>query len=387
MEDRMATPAAPPAALLHHFADLTDPRSDHTKPHGLLDLVALTLCAVGAGADCWADVESYGHAKRDWLETFLDLPHGIPSHDALGRVFAALDPGAFRRCFLGWMHAVVGASGGRLIAIDGKALRRSLAAAKGKSAIRLVSAWARENHLLLGQQAVADKSNEITAIPALLELLDLQGALVTIDAVGCQRRSAGRIVDGGGDCVLAVKDNRPTLCADVQQLFRDGLEDDFAGLAHRYHRAAERGHGRAGERHYHQVAVPAEVAGRHAGFPGLRTSGVVYSERREGDGELAGEARFYVSSLGLGVKAFAGAVRGHWSVGNNLHWSLDVAFREDESRVRKGRGPENLGLVRRIALSLLRRAEAGKKVGLACKRKQAGWDDEFLLRALLGRPS
>jgi predicted transposase YbfD/YdcC len=383
----MNASAAAPVSLLHHFADLDDPRSDHTKRHPLLDLIALTLCAVVAGAEGWTDVENYGHAKRDWLETFLDLPHGIPSHDTLGRVFAALAPDAFQRCVLSWMHAVVGASRGRLVAIDGKALRRSLDAAKGKSAIHLVSAWACENHLLLGQQAVADKSNEITAVPALLELLDLQGALVTIDAMGCQRRIAARSIAGGGDYVLAVKENQPTLYADVQRLLLDGLEDDFAGLDHRYHRTAERGHGRTEERHYHQVAVPQELARAHGGFVGLRTVGMVYSERRVGGGAPVGETRLYISSLGLGVKAFAEAVRGHWSVENNLHWVLDVAFREDESRVRKDHGPENLGLVRRIALSLLKKAESRKKCGVAAKRKQAGWNDGFLVEVLLGQPS
>jgi predicted transposase YbfD/YdcC len=381
----MTSATASPVSLLHHFADLQDPRSDRTKLHGLLDLIALTLCAVVAGADGWTDVEAYGLQKRDWLETFLDLPNGIPSHDTLGRVFAALDPAAFQRCFLGWMHAVVGASRGRLVAIDGKALRHSFDTARGKSAIHLVSAWASANHLLLGQQAVADKSNEITAIPELLKLLDLQGALVTLDAMGCQRKVAAQVIAAGGDYVLAVKDNQPTLHADVRRVFLDGLEDDFAGLEHRYWHTAEQGHGRTEERHYHVVAVPPELAARHADFAGLKTLGMVFSERRVGEGPAEAETRFYISSLRPKVKAFAEAVRGHWSVENNLHWVLDVAFQEDASRLRKDHGPENLGLVRRIALSLLQRAPTEKKVGLACKRKQAGWNDAFLAEVLLGR--
>jgi predicted transposase YbfD/YdcC len=373
-----------PVSLLHHFRDLDDPRVDRAKLHPLLDLIALTLCAVVSGADSWTDVEDYGRQKRPWLETFLDLPNGIPSHDTLGRVFAALDPEAFRDRFLAWMHAVVGASRGKLVAIDGKALRGSLDVAKGKSALNLVSAWAAENHLLLGQRAADAGSNEITAIPELLKLLDLTGALVTIDAAGCQRAIAARVIEGGADYVLAVKENQPTLYADVQQLFLAGLEDDFAGLAHRHLRTAERGHGRDEERHYHLVAVPEELARRHADFAGLRTLGMVFRVRRVGGAEPTCETSFYISSLPLRVKEFARAARGHWSVENQLHWVLDVAFREDASRVRKDHGPENFGLVRRIALSLLTQAPTEKKVGLANKRKQAGWNNDFLIRVLLG---
>jgi predicted transposase YbfD/YdcC len=378
------TAAAPaPVSLLHHFADLADPRSDHTRLHGLLDIIALTLCAVVCGAEGWTDVESYGLEKRDWLETFLDLPNGIPSHDTLGRVFAALDPAGFQACFLGWMQAVVGASRGKLVAIDGKALRHSFDTAKGKSALHLVSAWASANHLLLGQQAVADKSNEITAIPELLKLLDLEGALVTIDAMGCQERIAEEIVAGGADYVLAVKDNQPTLHDDVQRVFLEALENDFAGVAHRYHHTKDEAHGRTEERHYHIIEVPDDLARKHARFAGLRTLGMVFSQRQVGDGPEGVETRFYISSMGLKVKAFAEAVRGHWSIENNLHWVLDVAFQEDASRVRKDHGPENLGLVRRLALSLLKRAATSKKVGIACKRKRAGWNNDFLIAVLL----
>jgi predicted transposase YbfD/YdcC len=380
----MASPAYPPVSLLDHFADLDDPRSDHTKRHDLLDIIALTLCAVVAGADGWTDVEAYGHRKRPWLETFLDLPNGIPSHDTLGRVFAALDPAAFQRCFIAWMRAVVEASRGKLVAIDGKALRHSFDTAKGKGALHLVSAWASANHLLLGQRAVDAKSNEITAIPELLRLLDLQGALVTIDALGCQKDIATDIVAAGADYVLAVKENQPTLYAAVERAFLDGLEDDFAGQDYRYYRTVDSGHGREEVRHYHLLAVPTELAEAHPDFLGLNTIGMVYSERQAGAGKPEGETRFYISSLELKVRTFARAVRGHWSIENNLHWVLDVAFGEDASRIRKDHGPENLALVRRIALSLLKRAPTPKKVGTACKRKQAGWDDDFLAEVLLG---
>jgi len=379
----MTAAAHTPVSLLHHFADLDDPRTDHTKLHNLLDIIALTLCAVVSGAEGWTEVEAYGWEKQDWLETFLDLANGIPSHDTIGRVFGAMDSAAFQECFLSWMHAVVGTSNGKLVAIDGKTLRRSFDTAKGKSAIHLVSAWASENHLLLGQQAVADKSNEITAIPALLKLLDLQGALVTIDAMGCQKRITEEIVAGGADYVLAVKDNQPTLHADVQRVLMEALENEFKGLAHRYHHTKDEAHGRTEERHYHLIEVPEELARKHSQFVGLRTLGMVFSQRRVGDGPEALETRFYISSMGLKAKAFAEAVRGHWSIENNLHWVLDVVFQEDASRLRKDHGPENLGLVRRIALSLLKRATTKKKVGIACKRRQAGWNNDFLVAVLL----
>jgi predicted transposase YbfD/YdcC len=381
----MATPAASPLSLPHHFADLDDPRAGHTKRHALLGIIALTVCAAASGADAWTEVETYGLRKRPWPETFLELPNGIPSHDTLGRAFAALGPAAFRRRFVSWMRAVVDASRGRLVAIGGKALRHSFDTARGKSALHLVSAWASANHLLLGRCAVAEKSDEITAIPELLKLLDLQGALVTIDAMGCQKKIAADIVAAGGDYVLAAKENQPGPYADVERAFLDGLGDDFAGLGHRYYRAAERGHGRTEGRHYHVVAVPEGLAAARAEFAGLRTIGMVFSERRVGDGPVAAGTRFYVSSLRPQVKAFAAAVRGHWGIESQLHWVLGVAFRGDASRVRKDHAPENLGLVRRTALSLLKRAPSQKKVGVACKRKQAGWDDGYLVEVLLGQ--
>ena len=375
-----------PVSLLHHFTDLKDPRSERTRLHGLLDMVGLTLCAVVSGADAWTEVEAYGNEKCEWLETFLDLPEGIPSHDTLGRVFDALDPEAFQQCFLNWMQAVVGASHGKLIAIDGKTLRRSFDTAKGKSAMHLVSAWASANHMLLGQQAVCEKSNEITAIPELLQMLDLHGALVTIDAMGCQKKICADIVAGGGDYVLAVKENQPSLHADVQQVFLDGLEEDFEGLEHGYHHTTTKAHGRTERRHYHQVKVPKELAAKHSEFAKLRTLGMVYSERQVGDGPVASETRFYISSKELNVRTFAHAVRSHWSIENNLHWVLDVAFQEDACRVRKDHAPANFGLIRRIALTLLKRAPNPRKVGIACRRKNAGWNDDYLVRVLATNP-
>jgi predicted transposase YbfD/YdcC len=363
------------------FADLQDPRREHNRLHTLWDILALTICAVVAGADSWVEVAAYGANKEDWLRTFLELPNGIPSHDTFGRVFSLLDPAAFQRGFLTWVSALVQATDGRLVAIDGKTLRRSFDTASGKGALHLVSAWATENRLVLGQQAVDAQSNEITAIPELLKLLDLSGAIVTLDAMGCQKAVAAQVVEAGGDYVLALKENQGTLHDAVQQLFVEGLEDDFAGREHHSWRTAEEGHGRVETRHYHVVPVPGELRQGHPGWAGLRTLGMVFSERQVGAEEATCETRFFISSLPPKVKTLARAVRGHWGIENGLHWVLDVSFREDDSRLRKDHGPENLALVRRLAASLLHN-EATASGGIACKRKQAGWDNDYLLRVL-----
>jgi predicted transposase YbfD/YdcC len=370
-----------PVCLRQCFVDLRDPRREHGRLHSLWDIIALTICAVVAGADSWVEVEQYGQDKQHWLQTFLALPNGIPAHDTFGRVFALLDPVAFQRGFLNWVGALVEATAGRLVAIDGKTLRHSFDTAAGKGPLHLVSAWACENRLLLGQQAVDSKSNEITAIPELLRLLDLAGAVVTIDAMGCQTNIAAQIRRAGGDYVLALKENQGTLYADVQELFLAGLEDDFVGLEHHTYHTAEEGHGRVESRHYHVVAVPKELARRHAGWDGLRTLGMVFSERQVGTAAPTCETRFFISSLPPKVKTFGRAVRGHWGIENSLNWVLDVSFREDDSRLRKDHGPANLALVRRLAASLLQN-ETTAKGGVASKRKHAGWDNEYLLRVL-----
>jgi predicted transposase YbfD/YdcC len=380
----MATVA--PVSLLRHFDGLTDPRIDRTRLHNLFDIVALTICAVVSGADSWVEVERYGQRKHDWLQTFLALPHGIPSHDTIGRLFARLEPGAFQRCFLSWVGAVAEASDGRLIAIDGKSLRHSFDTATGQGALHLVSAWATESQLFLGQQAVDGKSNEITAIPELLQILDVQGAIITIDALGCQKAIATQIHQAGGDYVLALKENHETLYHAVEQVFLDGLESDFVGLEHRAWRTTEEDHGRRENRHYHVVAVPEELAAQHPEWEGLRTLGMAFRERQVGDRPATCETHFYLSSLPVKVKTFARAVRGHWGIENGLHWVLDVSFREDESRLRKDHGPENLALIRRLAASVLKN-ETTAKSGVASKRKEAGWDNNYLLQVLAARPS
>lgn len=376
--------AAATVSLQECFGDLQDCRREHLRLHNLWDIIALTICAVVCGADNWVEIERYGHRKHAWLQGLLPLPNGIPSHNTLGRVFALIDPAAFQRCFGQWAQALVQATAGRLIAIDGKTLRGSADPANDRAALHLVSAWAQANHLVLGQVAVADKSNDITAIPQLLQLIDVTGAVVTLDAMGCQKEIAQTIVDGGGDFVLALKDNHPTLANDVSELFCQGLDNDFAEVQHRGYTTYDRGHGRVERRHYHQVKVPQELLERHPGWKKLKTLGMVFSERRVGDAEPTGETRFYISSLPLGVERFAEAVRGHWGIENNLHWVLDVSFDEDANRTRTDHGPANLALMRRIAASLLKQ-ETSAKGGIKCKRKQAGWDNAYLLTVLDGQ--
>lgn len=370
-----------PASILTHFAALPDPRRERRRLHRLLDLLAIAICAVVAGCDDWVEVAAYGRKKLDWLKTFLPLPNGIPSHDTFGRVFSRLDPHAFQRCFLRWVEAVQAATGGKLVAIDGKTLRHSFDTAAGRSALHLVSAWAGQNHLALGQRAVDGKSNEITAIPELLALLDLTGAVVTLDAMGCQKEIVSAIRDRGADYVVTVKGNQGTLYDDLSDYFIGCLDSDFAAVPYRYQRRVERGHGRHEARHYYVTEVPEALRTRDQ-WRDLRSVGMVYAERQVGQGEVGGETRLFISSLRPEVKAFARAVRGHWGIENGLHWVLDVAFGEDRSRVRKDHGPENLAWLRRVAVSLLRNEPT--KASIKCKRKMAGWDDEYLLSILLG---
>jgi predicted transposase YbfD/YdcC len=372
---------AKPLSIRQCFAEVPDPRREHLRLHNLWDIIAITILSVVAGADSWVEVAKYGVSKWDWLQTFLELPNGIPSHDTFNRVFALLNPRALQEGFLNWVQALAEKTLGRLVSIDGKTARHSFDNAVGKGALHMVSAWASENRLLLGQQAVDGKSNEITAIPELIKNLEISGAIVTIDAMGCQTDIAAEIRQAGADYVLAVKDNQPTLHEDIRQVFSDGLDNDFAGLEHRSHCTEDRNHGRVEKRCYHVLPVPKELAEKHADWEDLRTIGMVFSERQVGDKEPSLETRVFISSLPAKVKKFAAAVRNHWGIETSLHWVLDVSFREDDSRLRKDHGPENMGLMRRLAVSLLHN-ETTCKAGVGCKRKCAGWNDEYLLEVL-----
>ena len=365
-----------------YFDNLTDPRIDRSKRHSLLNLIAIALCATLGGANGWADIERFGQAKIDFFRDFLDLPQGIPSHDTFGRVFARLDPTILLEAIRSWLAALQRTVDRELVAIDGKTLRGSYDSASSQSPLHLVSAWATQARLVLGQVQVADKSNEITAIPLLLRLLDLKGCIVTIDAMGCQTEIVDAIREQEADYVLALKGNQGTLYDDALEYWGCCLEQNFEGVPHRYLKTVQEDHGRKEIREYYVVDVPADWS-QHARWRDLRSLGMVCRERQVGDvaGEL--EMRFYISSLPAKVRQFAQAVRGHWGIENRLHWSLDVTFAEDKSRVRKDHGPMNLGMFRRLALSILQQ-DTSSNDSLRGKRLRAGWDEDRLRRILTG---
>lgn len=374
------------------FATLDDPRVERTKWHALEAIVTIALCGVICGAEGWVEIGEFGRAKEAWFARVLDLPHGIPSHDTFGRVFAALDPVQFEACFRDWVAGVgdrlgleLAGQGARpVVALDGKTLRRSHDRGAGLRALHLVSAWAVDARLILAQRAVRAKANELGALPEVLQLLALEGCIVTIDAMGCHASIAQAIVDQEAEYVLALKDNQPRLCAEVQALFADAHAVDFAGIAHTTHRQVDGGHGRVEIRHAWAITDPAHLRylDPDDAWPHLRSIGMVRAERRVGD-RTTQEVRYYLSSLnGAGVaRALNRAVRAHWGIENGLHWVLDVAFREDESRVRTGHAAHNLALLRRIALTLLQH-EPTARVGIKAKRLKAGWDHRYLLKVL-----
>jgi predicted transposase YbfD/YdcC len=378
--------AAPALAIKKHFGKLKDPRINRRRRHLLMDIIGIAICGVICGCDDWQQIAVFGKSRHDWLKQFLQLPNGTPSHDTFERVFEHLDPASFQRCFRDWMNALCEPLGLKHIAIDGKTLRSS---GRGKlKALHLVSAWAAANQLSLGQVAVDEKSNEITAIPELLELLCVKGALVTIDAMGCQKDIAAKIIERGGDYVLTVKDNQPTLLADIQESLIQAIETDFEGLDSDEFTTTDTGHGRREKRTYTIIKNPQTLTEKEL-WKDLTVIGMCESVRIVGNPETAPESvresteiRYFIGSRNASAKTYGNALRGHWGIENTLHWQLDVGFGEDDNRVSKRNGAENLALVRRLALSLLKQHPS--KQSIACKRLNAALDTAFLEEVLLG---
>jgi predicted transposase YbfD/YdcC len=371
--------ATPLLSVCRFFFPLRDPRRRHLRKHLLIDIIVIALCAVISGANDWQQVATFGQRRRSWLSTFLRLPNGIPSHDTFERVFDRLDPSAFQACFQRWIEALARQLDLGHIAIDGKTLRGSKNGPKGWKALHLVSAWATECHLSLGQVAVDAKSNEITAIPRLLELLDLHGALVTIDAMGCQTEIAQKVVDGGGDYVLTVKDNQPHLLEDIRACISRTVAAEGAGVAYEIWGTEERGHGRHETRTYLTITDPEGIRNQDA-WAKLAVVGMCIRER-EAQGQRGEEIHYFIGSRRMSARDYGEALRGHWGIENNLHWQLDVAFDEDGNRVQRRHGAENLALLRRLALTLLKRHEG--KESIAGKRYTAALDPEFLEEILV----
>ena len=373
MSETIASP------LIKSFSDVEDPRAEN-REHKLIDILIIAICGVICGADSWVEIEEFGQAKRDWLSKFLELQKGIPSHDTFGRVFGLIDGDQFQAGFMMWVQRVSQLTSGQVIAIDGKQLRRSHDKAIGKDAIHMVSAWASENRLVLGQVKVDEKSNEITAIPQLLDLLEISGCIVTIDAMGCQKEIAQKIIDNQADYVLALKENHPGTYRDVQSLFDYAQEINFADC--QYHQTLDKNHGRVEIRRCWTLASAEylDFVRNRSKWASLQTLALVEAERYEAH-QATVEQRLFISSLPPDPKLLLFAVRSHWLIENQLHWVLDVAFQEDQCRIRKGYAAQNFAVLRHIALNLLKH-ETSAKCGIKAKRLKAGWNENYLLKVL-----
>lgn len=385
-------------SIAEHFETVEDPRIERSKEHLLIDILTIAILSVICGANGWVGMETYGKAKDKWLKTFLALPNGIPSHDTFARVFARLNPEQLQESFLSWITAVKKVSEGEVIAIDGKTVRRSYDKGKNKGAIHMVSAWASQNRLVLGQRKVDDKSNEITAIPELLKVLDINGCIVTIDAMGTQKEIAKQIIAQRGDYILALKGNQGNLCEDVKQIFSQAQAKNFQGLEHDFYQTIDSGHGRIEKRRCWTLGQVEYLidAEQWSHF----TSIAMVESVRKSEGHTSRELRYYISSLPPNAKLLAESIRSHWTIEKRcdpasatdareraprdpLHWVLDVAFREDDCRIRTGYAPENFTILRHLALSALNQ-EKTAKLGIQNKRRRAGWDNDYLLKVLAG---
>jgi len=375
-------PKKPLEAIEEHFSKVSDPRKDRTKDHKLIDIIAIAICAVICGAEGWTDMENFGNSKVPWLKTFLELPNGIPSHDTFGRVFGMIDAQQFQLAFWEWVWAVNDIVQGQIVNIDGKCLRGSDDQKLGKRAIYMVSAWAAENEIVLGQRKVDEKSNEITAIPELLKMLNLSGCVVTIDAMGTQTTIAKTIQESNADYVLSVKENQGHLFEDISVLFGVDQAQNFKYASLDYHKMVNKGHGRIEVRECWSTSNPEylNLIRGAQNWIGLKSIAMVVCTRII-DGKETKFVRYYISSLVSDAQRILQIVRKHWAIENELHWVLDVALNEDRSRVRKDQSPENLAVLRHIALNLLKH-EKTAKAGIHAKQLQAGWKEDYLLKVL-----
>jgi predicted transposase YbfD/YdcC len=369
--------------IQENFGDIQDPRHERTRHHKLIDILVIAICAIICNADNWEEVEAFGEAKETWFKGFLELPNGIPSHDTFTRVFARLNAKQFETCFLSWIAAAYKVTNGQVVAIDGKLPRGSRDGSIGKGAIDMVSAWATQNSLVLGQVKVNEKTNEIKAIPELLSVLELHGCIITIDAIGCQTAIASQIViEKEADYVLSLKENQGRLYEDVALLFKD-LKENPRAYDFDYAKTSEHGHGRQEKRECWTISDP-QILKDLRGFENwekLLTVSRIHSRRQE-NGKTSVEDHYHIASI-TGAKRVMSAVRSHWGIENGLLWRLDIAFDEDHCRVRKQNGPENFSILRHIAMNLLKQDKTSKR-SIKTKRMQAAWDNAYLLQVLSG---
>ncbi len=359
---------------------LKTPRVERTKRHQLIDIITIAICAVICGADSWVAIETYGQAKQEWLKRFLELPNGIPSHDTFARIFALINPQEFQECFLSWIKSVALLTEGEVIAIDGKNLKHSYDKKSGNRAINMVSAWATTNKLVLAQRKVNSKSNEITAIPELIKVLDISGCIVTIDAIGCQKEIINLISQKDGDYIIALKKNQKSLYESTELLFKEAISKSNKSFITSHYSTREQGHGREEIRNYLMLSDISNRIDPENKWKKLNSIGMIESVRTE-NGKTTVETRYYISSLNLDAKKFGESVRSHWGIENSLHWILDVALNEDDCRIRKENAPQNFAVLRHIAVNLLGQ-EKSKKLGIKNKQFLAAMDDSYLAKVL-----